>query len=186
MDGELPLDEAAEVADHVEVCEKCAARVSDYRSVSAGVREWTRSQPHRPAVMPSPVRWPGVAAWGGAIAAAVVLAVALNPRTDQPKPAAPNQITATTSIPAPPPAARDGQVKPIRKPARPVVRASVRPLAPPAPQSAPQTAYEGPVVRVSLPADELFAPGAVPAGMRILADVTLAADGSPAAIRLLL
>ena len=44
---------------------------------------------------------------------------------------------------------------------------------------------DGPVVRVVIPAEALFAPGAVPAGAQIYADLVLAADGSARELRLL-
>jgi hypothetical protein len=50
-----------------------------------------------------------------------------------------------------------------------------------------QNAYlqpDEPMIRIAIPADEMFPPGAVPEGIHFVADLTIAADGS--AERLLL
>jgi hypothetical protein len=43
---------------------------------------------------------------------------------------------------------------------------------------------EEPVIRIAIPADEMFPPGAVPEGIRFAADLTIAADGSAERLRL--
>jgi hypothetical protein len=41
-----------------------------------------------------------------------------------------------------------------------------------------------PAIEIAFPADEMFAPGAVPDGIQFVADVTIAPDGSAERLRL--
>jgi hypothetical protein len=42
----------------------------------------------------------------------------------------------------------------------------------------------GPAIRIAIPADEIFPPGAVPEGVAYIANLSLAADGSVQGLRL--
>ena len=58
-----------------------------------------------------------------------------------------------------------------------------------APAQNPQPAYEnwmaaGPAIQISIPGDAMFPPGAVPEGISFVAELSVAADGSPERIDL--
>jgi hypothetical protein len=56
--------------------------------------------------------------------------------------------------------------------------------APPVRDEVTDILAEEPVIRIAIPADEMFPPGAVPEGIRFAADLTIAADGSAGRLRL--
>ena len=168
LDDELPQSEASAITGHVEHCAECRARAASYAEVTAALLD----------LRPSPRRRLLPLAGLAAAVAAIILAVALWERPVPLRPA-PSPVVAESRAPerriarpAPPPAV-----------AKPATRRTVAPRRRPAP--AFRQAYDGPVIRVALPADDLFAPGAVPRGAEIYADVTLAADGSLRELRLL-
>lgn len=172
LDDELPRAEASAITAHVERCAECRARAASYAEVTRALID----------LPPAPRRRRSTLVWLAAAAAAVLLAVALWDRPVAPRQAQPPVITQARApqprIAAPPPTpAAIAKPEPVR---------TRRPIAPrrrPAPIAQP--AFDGPVIRVALPADALFAPGAVPRGAEIYADLTLAADGSLRELRLL-
>ena len=167
LDDELPVEEAAAVTLHVESCVDCRRRAHAYSAVSDGLMEY-RTTPKR--------RWVPIAAVAAGIAAALLLTIALWPKAQR------TEIThIELHVPEP---ARPVFVEapPRRNVARRVVKR--RPLPVATPPIAQAAIYES-VVRVEIPADELFAPGTVPPGFKIFADLTLAADGTPRELRVL-
>jgi hypothetical protein len=65
-----------------------------------------------------------------------------------------------------------------------------RPPATPPPQARAQTASAGPfsdepALRIAIPADAIFAPGALPDGMIFVADLSIGVDGRVEQLRLL-
>ena len=168
LDGELPEAEAAEVTRHMEACADCRKQARTYTQLTEALVDYRATAPAR--------RWPRIAAWVGAAAAAVILAVVLWPR--------PHTVPAVAGLGPQVPASRPPAplVQPVKqkKPVRPAVVHKKR-----APARLDPPGYTGPVIRVAIPADALFAPCAVPPGTQIYADLTLSADGSPRELRLL-
>lgn len=168
LDDELDQAQANAVTAHVEHCAECRARAAAYAEVTRALLD-LRPAPRRRSLR----LWFGAAA----AAAAALLVVALWPRQAQPP--------VVAQDPAPEPRIAEPSPRPVAarpEPARPhrITPASRRRLAPTS-----RPSFDGPVIRVALPADALFAPGAVPRGAAIYADLTLAADGSLRQLRLL-
>ena len=59
-----------------------------------------------------------------------------------------------------------------------------RQIEAPPPQEDTNSLPGAPAVEIAIPADAIFPPGAVPAGVSFTADVTMASDGSAEQIRL--
>ena len=114
-----------------------------------------------------PLWVPAVAA---VAAAAAVLLLVLMPRSAKPIPVVP--LVAVTHPPV--------VVEPATKPLAPVRRAhvAVHRKAP-----AANWAMADPAIQITIPADSIFPPGAVPEGVNYVASLSLA-DGSVQAIRL--
>jgi hypothetical protein len=173
MDGELAESEAANMEQHVRDCSECRNRVEAYGEVSRLVVTYcdaaaaTKPQPKLP-------RW--VPALAGAAAVAALLLFIFRPTAVQPVPIvaraadpSPELILKAPSAPA--------QVK-IKVAHRRHERETVRD---------PNTnwAYADPDIQIVIPAEAMFAPGAVPEGTVFRADLRMASDGSVQGLRLL-
>jgi Putative zinc-finger len=156
LDQELPAEEATNVEWHVGRCAECRQAVSAYEDVSSAfLRCYQAAMTARPRRTA-----PWWAAVGAAAAAAIVAAILIVQRPME---------TLSARLPSPPHAPAMAFEKPA--PPAPALAAHLRPamaLAPPVRR--PWIANE-PVVEVSLPADALFPPGAVPQGFHYIADV---------------
>jgi len=167
IDGELPEDEMAAVSAHVPWCNECRHDSEAFRSVSLAFAECARSEaPQRARRLRASV----IAVAG--IAAALLVALLLMPRHSaevQARFVPPSAIVSAT------PAARAETTHVIaRRPKR-------------ARKHLPEQAVWMPVeptVQIGIPADALFPPGTLPDGITFVADLRLAANGSPASIAL--
>jgi anti-sigma factor RsiW len=147
MDGELPDDEAINVEWHVGRCEACRNAVKAYEEVSRAFLPCYEAGLQVPARRPR--HWIPVLI---GVAAAMVLGAFLLPRHAE-----------SLRLVAPP------AVHPPEMAFRP---APAAPLLPKPAARRPQVwMVEQPTVQVALPADELFPPGAIPAGFSFIADV---------------
>jgi len=175
LDGELSIDEAAYLEQHLAACLECGAKVDAYKEVSVAVQAYwhaaTTSGTHRAA----PLR---VLPYVGAAAAAAAMAFFLlrpHPRpfepAVQPAPATSSVVAVPDARPASPPSPH---IKPVR------VRHSTE-----SPQSlqtnSPPTES---AVQIAIPAEALFPQGAVPQGVAFVADLSIAPDGSPQRLHL--
>jgi anti-sigma factor RsiW len=171
MDSELAANEAAAVAQHVQACQHCQERGAAYEEVSrefaayyeATTQTALASKPHRK--LP---RWVPLAA--ATAAAAVIVLLALLPRSAKQVPVVPQ--VAVTHLPV--------AAEPAIKPITPVRRAHAA-----SHRRAPSEnwAMTEPAIQIAIPADAMFPPGAVPEGATYVANLSLA-DGSVQAIRL--
>jgi hypothetical protein len=176
LDGELSIDEAAYLEQHLAACRECGTKVDAYRKVSVAVQAYwhaaTTSGTHRAA----PLR---VLPYVGAAAAAAAMAFFLlrpDPRllepAVQPAPVTSSVVAVPDVRPASP--APSARIKPVR------VRHSTE-----SPQSwqtnSPPTES---AVQIAIPAEALFPPGAVPQGVAFVADLSIAPDGSPQRLHL--
>jgi len=166
-DRELPDDEAADVEQHVPGCSECRTRVDAYREVSrafvahcdAAMRETTRLRlPHWVPVLAS-------------AAAAAVLLLMFRPTPVKQIPVVSRRADAAPAI------VLETAPRPVKKVHR---RYAVVPTKPAA------TVWEAtvPAIRIAIPAEAMFPPGAVPEGITFIADVSVAADGSVQGLRL--
>jgi anti-sigma factor RsiW len=153
MDGELPGEEATNVEWHVGQCAECRQAVNGYAEVSGaflvGYEAEMTAQPRQKTF---PWAIGGVAA-GLAILSAVLFA--------------PTRAEHLSVFAPPPPHA---PAMAFEKPPRPMARVRSRRSPTRTPVRPPWIVVE-PSVEVTLPADALFPPGAVPQGFSFIADV---------------
>jgi len=166
MDCELGANEAAAVERHVQGCAECRERVATYEDLSRGFAAYCDAVLETAAVttihrkLP---RWVHVVT-GAAAVAAVVLWLALLPRSVKPVPVVPRVAEAR------PPIAAETATKPLK----PVQRRQVA-----AHRKTPTANWvlAEPAIQIAIPADAMFPPGAVPEGVNFVANLSLA-DGS--------
>jgi putative zinc finger protein len=177
LDRELGDDEMAELKRHIGVCNECQSRIETYRQVSAtfdGYCDAVLLAKTRKRRLP---RWVPVLTTAAAVAiAATLVFVLLRPRVEPPA------IPPSVQVQAPPPTIVVEKA-PAPAPGKVVVH---RPRATAA--SVPrQTANWQPAeraIQISIPAESMFPPGAVPEGVNFVADLSIAADGSAEQMRL--
>ena len=162
MDREIPSDEAISVELHVEDCEECRRRLAAYRTVSKNFQVYCAE------VLAAKTRR-AVPRWVPALlSVAVVLSViflAFRQKSVEPPPVVtPVTVVASapvaSSVPAP--------YKTLRK-----RHAASAVQKQPAAWQPPETA-----VQIAIPAETMFAPGAMPEGINFIAELSIAPDGS--------
>jgi len=173
MDGELTENEAADVEQHVRDCSGCRNRVEAYGEVSRLVVTYcdaaAATRPRRK--LP---RW--VPALAGAVALAALLVFIFRPTVVKPMP-----IVARAADRAPASVPEAGST-PIKVKAKTVHRRHEGVT-----RRNPNTdwAFADPAFQIVIPAEAMFAPGALPEGTFFRADLSMASDGSVQGLRLL-
>jgi anti-sigma factor RsiW len=170
LDGELAGDEQAELQRHVQECMECRTRLAKYQEVSRKVHGYclqvTNSKPGA-----GQSRLPVVFSIAAPAALAVILfVVLLRPRSDPALTPSPRVERPAVAIYEPPPApaqAMHRRDKPSRTPA----------------QTA-NTLPPEPAIRIAIPAESMFPPGAVPEGVSFSADVSFGPEGWAQQVRL--
>jgi hypothetical protein len=180
LDRELRNDEMVELERHIGACSECRGRLESYKQSSATFDAYCHAlvsaKTHRRRVP----RWVPVLRTAAAAAIAATLAlVLLRARVEPPALPSPVQVRVQANppamvlenVPAPTPAPGKTMHRP---------RATT-------PGTLPQTASWQPTeraIQISIPAESMFPPGAVPQGVNFIADLSIAADGSAEQIRL--
>jgi anti-sigma factor RsiW len=173
MDGELAENEAADVEHHIQVCSECRSRVEAFGEISRLVVAYcdaaAEARPRRrlPLWMPALV---------GAVAVVALLLFTFRPASVKP-------IPVVVRAAAPPPVS-----VPETVPALTTVKtraAHWRHGSAPRRNPNPDWAFANPAFQIVIPADAMFAPGAVPEGTVFRADLSMASDGSVQGLRLL-
>ena len=169
LDRELDPAEAAAVERHVAECPECRELAKVYQDVSLAFARY-REDAALPQDMPRSKRRPPILAIASAVAAAaaIVLFFAMSRSPEQ-----------TLHIDVAPPPAPTAFSTEISKPSAPVIRAHTVTRKPVEVQN---WIPVRPTIQIAIPSDALFAPGAVPDGFAFAADLSLAADGSPAVL----
>ena len=174
FDGELSDNEAAAVARHIASCVACSRQSTVIREASADLQLYCDATFTKAAHGPRVRRWVPVFA---ALAALAAMAILLALPRKRPGTQTPISSPVAAVLPAPiqrqdlqPPAAhkvsrRNRAVSGISKPV--------------ASWPAADTAIE-----IAIPADAVFAPGALPEGTRLFAEMRIGPDGSLREIRL--
>jgi anti-sigma factor RsiW len=168
LDRELPENEAAELALHVQDCTECRGRVEAFKKVDR-VFEAYCDEFITPSVGHSLPRW--VPALSGV--AAVFALFLFFPRGDR-----------FERHPVDDPMARAPVVR--QSPPPPPVGKKIHrshPVAAPQIRAANWTSAE-PTIQIAIPAEAMFAPGAIPEGVSLTAEFSIAADGSAQDLRL--
>jgi hypothetical protein len=176
LDRELGDGEMAELERHIGVCSECRSQIESYKQVSATFDGYCE------AVLSAKTRQRRrVPRWVPALTAAAAVAIAatlvfmfLRARVEPP--ALPPSVRVQA-----PPAAIVVEKTPAPAPGKAVHRQ--RPVA----RVPRQTANGQPTeraIQISIPAESIFPPGAVPEGVIFIADLSIAVDGSAEQIRL--
>ena len=203
LDSELLESEAAEMERHLAGCAQCRGRLDAYRQASDAFERYSNAygdvalsaKPGRRSVRPAR------AIYGAAAIAAILVAFfLLTARTRRSQERTRVEIIGRAADASQP--VQRAQKEPERQPA-PVAP----PRATPRLEKSKGTAYVSnatagrrleaqrpeentnslpgpPAVEIAIPADAIFPPGAVPAGMSFTTDITMASDGSAEQIRL--
>ena len=169
MDRELPDKEAGVVERHVRDCSECRGRVDAYEQVSrafvaycdAAMEKKTRRRLKR---------WVPLLA---SAAAAAVLLLVFHPTTVKQMPVRPPVADAAPAVVV--------ETETAPRPVKKVHRRHV--IAPMKPPNA-NWALAEPSIQIAIPVEAMFPPGAVPEGITIIADLSVAADGSVQGLRL--
>jgi anti-sigma factor RsiW len=175
LDQELSFDEAADVKRHVQSCEECQRGLISYQQVTGAFEslcDATLASTERRRLP----RWVLAASTAVAVTAAAALFLAL-PRAPMEEPAVHPTAAAAAAANVLEPTLAPVDV-PVKKTPRRHARAPVR--------SQPNVnwAQSERAIRIVIPAEAMFAPGAVPEGITLFADVSIAADGSAQRLRL--
>ena len=169
IDGEMEPDAALDVEHHLRICESCSIKASQYREVSQAFATYCAAVPIRKNSFPW--RWTAVAAGFAAAAAAILWML---PGSVEPLP-----LPSPKASHAP---AMAFQTQPASVPA-PVKRVHHQTIA--KRTEIPPAAWTGlePSIEIAIPADAIFAPGALPPGVTFTADLSIGGDGSPRILR---
>jgi anti-sigma factor RsiW len=172
MDRELPDDEAAGVERHVRECSECRGRVEAYEQVSRAFNAYCEVTANTTACRRSP-HWVPVLSSAAAVAVLLVMfqAAVVRPVSVKPIPARPQLADASPAV------VREAPPGPVEKVHR---RHGIAPGKTP---GANWLSAE-PVIQISIPAEAMFPPGAIPEGTTFIAEVRMAADGSVQGLRL--
>jgi anti-sigma factor RsiW len=170
LDGELAGDEQANLQRHVQECMECRARLAKYQEVSRTVDEYCLQLTNsNPSVRQS--RLPAVFSIAAPAALAVILfVVLLRPHSDQ-------ALTSSPRVEVPAAAVYEASPAPVQ-----VARRRHKLSRTPA-QTANALPPE-PAIRIAIPAESMFPPGAVPEGVSFSADVSFGPDGWAQQVRL--
>jgi anti-sigma factor RsiW len=165
LDGELAADDAAEVGRHLRTCAECRANLNAYERVSTALDGYCdavlAAEPARRVNHAKPVALAGGAI--AAVAAVVVLIVTLPHGRKSPIPASPvtapaaeRPVTMEEVLLAP-----QAQPKVIHR----------RPFATHAQNQEARAPLPEAAIQISIPADAMFPPGAVPEGVNFVTEV---------------
>lgn len=180
LDRELSNDEMVELERHIGACSECRSRLESYKQSSATFDAYCQALVSAKTLRRRVPRWVPVLRTAAAAAIAATLAlVLLRARIEPPALPPPVQVQVQANpsamvlenVPAPTPAPGKTMHRP-------------RATTPGTPR---QTANWQPTeraIQISIPAESMFPPGAVPQGVNFIADLSIAADGSAEQIRL--
>ena len=168
LDDELPFDEAAVLERHVQACKECRSSLDSYKQVTRAFKGYcdaTMALTARRRLLRLALVLSGTVA----VVAALLLAL----------PRAPVKQTSAHPPAAVAPATAVFEATPA--PRKRIHRR--RAVAPVRSQDANWVQSE-PSIHIAIPAEAMFAPGAIPEGITLFADVSIAADGSAQRLRL--
>ncbi len=172
LDGELPADEAAGIGRHLRGCAECRSELSVYERLSDALDAYCEagfaaSKPRKAQFDEylKPVMWGAGAA---AAAALVVLLIAL-PRVRKERPVAQPTLA--------PPTVRTETVEGAVVPEIPGKTIHRRRASAPGQSQEARGTFTEPAIQITIPAEAVFPPGAVPEGVSYVADVRIPANG---------
>jgi len=174
LDHELPPDQAAELETHLRACVACQTERDKYEHVSTTFHAYCNAVLTAKTHRSVPRCVPALSGALLAITATVLLMTFQQPPIEPPRP-----------IPAP------GATRPAAAPIKAVASESAVPKTihprralPPLPAPATKWQPAETAVQISIPAETIFAPGAIPEGMNFIAELSIGPDGSVEGLRL--
>lgn len=165
LDRELTPDEASAVERHVKGCQECRRSLATYERMSQTFDAYCDAV--MAAKAPRRTSWVPVLAGSLVVATAVCLTL-FRTRVVPPAVIEPTVTIASAPVPETPVA------EPILR--KPIIR-----RRPPALQIRERAAQEQAMdaaIQIAIPAEAMFPPGAVPNGINLIAELTIAQDGS--------
>ena len=186
MDGEISAAETSEIARHVAECAECRNCVAELRKVSGKFEEYCNAVLQACARREANWRMPGILA---AAAAIILTLVVTHGRRPVAQPVlAPSETASVVSNSQPVRSAVESSSGGEKRDAhsRRKRRAhAAAPLQTRAQSQSERSAADEPALRIAIPAEAIFAPGALPDGMIFVADLSIGADGRVEQLRLL-
>ena len=194
LDHELPEHEAADLERHVETCAECRTCLRAYSQVSKAIDAYCDSAMESQAQREPLPRWvPVLSVSAAAVALLLLFPHGPHGHVEQRPPQASVVVAPASPSSAASSALAAAKVEleasteeasaaiPTKRPIhRPHV---VAPIAPVQAQNANWMPME-PAIQIAIPADAMFAPGAIPQGVSFTAELSIAADGSAQQLRL--
>ena len=171
LDGELPGDEAAAIRAHVGECQTCRSRITAYEKVSEDFHLYCNAV-FEAGTKPRTLPWIPVLATAAVVIVSFI--VYFRTRVAPPRPAS-APIVSAQPVPIPAPVSTPG--------AAPGKAARHKPAPPPGKPHAPQWEPWETSVEIAIPAESIFAPGAMPEGMRLIGELRIGPDGSVRQVR---
>jgi hypothetical protein len=204
LDRELPVDEALEVEPHLDSCAKCRDELRGYERLTSALDAYCDAAMESAAPRNEP-SWKLAALGAGSVAAVLALLLG-SPLLRKPQPtisvtlamaSVPVHAIDSTGAPVPSrsvipsPLGRARDFSSIsrkgKRESMPRITASVLPepkdnalnaLNVPATPAAVGWRLAEPAIQISIPAEAVLPPGAAPAGVSFVAEVSIAPDGS--------
>ena len=171
MDRELAPAEAAAVEQHLDGCEACRERLAEYKNVSEKFASYCDAVFVTATKRIVPI-WVPVLVGAAMLVVAGLLFFMSVPKRIEPSAVARVPVIGATTAPD------QSQAKaPLQKTTERQHR-----IAPVARKMAPY--QQGEKVEIAIPAEAIFAPGTVPEGMTVIAEMRIAPDGSVQDIRI--
>jgi hypothetical protein len=188
LDHELPETEAADVEGHLRDCAECRTCLDAYQRVDQAVGAYCDQVMAKPSDRKLPL-W--VPVLSGAMAAAVLFLIFRPGHADRlpphaQGPAAPIAFQASSPAPRhekPHPWRAATLVARTNRPTRPDHAGLPRAAQGPAAGSSLPMSSDA-TIQIAIPVDTMFAPGALPEGMNVIAELRIASDGSAHDLRL--
>jgi hypothetical protein len=168
LDRELPVDEALEVARHVQRCRECRSECETFDHVNRTFEAYCDAVMAARTYRGVP-RW--IPALSGSLVAVALLLAAL-PRAPVELP----PVRTQTVAPVP-----DMALAPRPAPRKAIHR---RHVVPPVQERAAKWQPAQPAVQIAIPAETMLPPGALPQGMNFIAELSIGPDGSVERVRL--
>jgi hypothetical protein len=179
LDRELGNDEMVEFERHIGACSECRSRLEFYKQASATFDAYCDAVLSAKTQRKRLPRWVPMLTTAAAAAITATLLVLLRERVEPPALPPPVQVQVQVPTPA---MVLENVPAPTPAPSKTVHRPRATTTGTPR-----QTANWQPTeraIQISIPAESMFPPGAVPQGVNFIADLSIAADGSAEQIRL--
>lgn len=171
MDGELAADEATAVEHHFDECVRCREQLAKYKNVSEMFASYCNGVIVTATKRTVPI-WVPVLASAAMLAAAGMWFFISAPQRIGPIAPARVPVLGATTAPQQSPANETPQKTTHRR----------HRMAPVARKMAPY--QQSARVEIAIPAEAIFAPGTVPEGMTVIAEMRIGPDGSVQDIRI--